>query len=140
MKNALKKQMAITNTLSSVAVTGFVYDKHWGVDYRCKKVDKTIEALRHSSLITNEDLDECDRNDLNTMGFLSWSDEPNINGDLLMLIPMTLYPFLPKDLKVLSFMEYDRNDCDNYEYVTLGKVDTDIRGGVLSSGILVKTV
>lgn len=139
MKRALTKMNMIVHALSSIAVTGYVYGEYWDYDFRCGKINKVIMELKTTHSITKEELSECNYEDFNTLGFSRWNEVPDNEGTVLMLIPMTLYPFLPGDLEVLGFSEYDRNESDQYEYKSLDTVDTDIRCGVLAYGLLVKT-
>ena len=136
MNNLKSISNRIVSCIAQVAVEGHLYKEDWGDEYRAKKIDETINNLENNPALTMtaDMINSASRIELNEIGFSCWSTEPNKENKVLMLIPITLKPYIDKDLDVYSI---NQEDNDNPKSVKFGIVDDDHRMGFLAFGVLV---
>ena len=102
MRNAFREKTAhITTQLSTVIVLSTF--NRFTEQERLQKMDDIIKELTSdvNYIITHHDITSQTIFTLVTMGFTPWRPLDN-NGDLIMMIPQWMYPFLAVDVVVTS--------------------------------------
>jgi hypothetical protein len=125
-----EKLKAIRYLILNKTMSGYVYKKHWGNDFRIKEIDEIESIVKKWE--TNENLDmSIDPSDLTNaecddLGFGRWSKE-----NPMRLIPIWIYPFLKE--------EFNSGCIDgNSGKMKKSEMDTDTRFGYLAYGIYPK--
>lgn len=137
MKSLVSKHNDIQQHISFRAVRGHVDKDILSFEDRSDDIDLAISQLRDGGYeITVPELMECSIDDLKSAGFRLWSEEEE-NGQVLMLIPVLLIPFLPEDLSIYQVAsDMTSNETKNCVY-KLGEVDTAEVGGCIAYGVWV---
>lgn len=133
MKELIRKAKDIRTQMAHATISGHVYKK-WGADFRATYVDDAVKELNEDGYnITINDIKECSESELREAGFSAW-EEPDSDNKVLMLVPLTLVPFIDKELVVECFSSSDEGGSKVYK---LGEVDLDHRYGSIAYGIKV---
>lgn len=139
MKSLVSKHNDIQKHISLRAIRGYVDKDILSCEDRSEDIDIAISQLREGDYgITVSELIECDIDDLKAASFRLWSEEEH-NGQVLMLIPLVLIPFLPPDMLVYQIAsDLSSNESKPCVY-KLGEVDTAEVGGCIAYGIWVNS-
>lgn len=116
-------------------ITGYEYSGNWSNDDRVSEIDETIKLIIQSSntTITCEMLDTATHDELVDVGFKRWN-KVDVNGNVLLLMPIALLPFVDKNYQVSSISYLG----DTHVTKAIRDIDNDHRGGILAYGILRK--
>lgn len=138
MTTLVIKARHIAEQISTTAVQGYLYHKPSADEYRVRQIYTVISELTESKecVINLEDIEGATLQDFQVAGFRVW-DEADLNGKVLVLIPIWLFPFLDKTLSVSSISYLDNDKARTI--VDLGK-DLDSRDGALAYGFLTDAI
>ena len=133
MITLVTKSNHISQFLAHAVMQGSIYRNHWSPNYRFDKIEEAVVTLKEEPtvLITAEDISSATEMDFRIAGFSAW-DEPDINNQVLMLVPLWLHPFIEQSLFVYSI-----SYLDSTEPKTLADIDLDHRSGYTAYGFLV---
>lgn len=131
MKELIRKANSIKTQMAHATISGHVYKK-WGADFRATYVDDAVKELNEDGYnITIDDIKECSEDELREAGFSAWS-EADAENKILMLVPLTLVPFIDTELEVECFSSGSEDEPKVYK---LGEVDLDHRYGSIAYGV-----
>ena len=101
MKSLINKANHICKQLAIASMATSEYVVSWQQTQDTTVIDNIIKFLKISMeiTITAADFDECVYSDFLAAGFKEY-DEPNDKGEVLLLLPIWLYPFLAQDVKL----------------------------------------
>ena len=133
MTSLVNKSHHISQFLAHAVMQGDAYRSDWSPEYRLDKIEEAITMLKEEPtvLITAEDISNATEVDFRVAGFGAW-DEPDINGQVLMLVPLWIHPFIEQTLFANSI-----SYLDGTEPKTLAEIDLDHRDGYTAYGFLV---
>ena len=133
MTSLVNKSHHITQFLAHAVMQGDAYRNHWSPVYRLDKIEEAVVTLKEEPtvLITAEDISSATEMDFRVAGFSAW-DEPDINNQVLMLVPLWIHPFIEQSLFTNSI-----SYLDGTEPKTLAEIDLDHRDGYTAYGFLV---
>lgn len=139
MKSLVSKHNDIQKHISLRAIRGHVDKDILSCEDRSEDIDLAISQLRDGGYgITVPELMECSIDDLKAASFRLWSEEEE-NGQVLMLIPVLLIPFLPVDMSVYQVAsDMTSNETKNCVY-KLGEVDTTEIDGCIAYGLWIQS-